>query len=92
MDCVLGMKFITQNNVFIEGHNRLVRIPSKSKIVRVKAYEVPCVGGSTIHFMLGKTWERECMGGYGMLCVMRVLDEYEPKEAANLVTSPNCIK
>jgi hypothetical protein len=23
---------------------------------------------------------------------MRVLDEYEPKEAANLVTSPNCIK
>jgi hypothetical protein len=27
-----------------------------------------------------------------MLCVMRVLDEYEPKEAANLVTSPNCIK
>jgi hypothetical protein len=27
------------------------------------------------------------MGGYGMLCVMRVLDEYEPKEAANLVTS-----
>ncbi len=86
------MKFITQNNVFIEGHNRLVRIPSKSKIVRVKAYEVPCVGGSTIHFMIGKTWERECMGGYGMLCVMRVLDEYEPKEAANLVTSPNCIK
>jgi hypothetical protein len=42
--------------------------------------------------MLGKTWERECMGGYGMLCVMRVLDEYEPKEAANLVTSPKCIK
>ncbi len=28
-----GMKFITQNNVFIEGHNRLVRIPSKSGIV-----------------------------------------------------------
>jgi hypothetical protein len=27
-----------------------------------------------------------------MLCVMRVLDEYEPKEAANLVTSPKCIK
>jgi hypothetical protein len=23
---------------------------------------------------------------------MQVLDEYEPKEAANLVTSPNCIK
>ncbi len=27
-----------------------------------------------------------------MVCVMRVLDEYEPKEVANLVTSPNCIK
>ncbi len=27
-----------------------------------------------------------------MLCVMQVLDEYEPKEVANLVTSPNCIK
>ncbi len=27
-----------------------------------------------------------------MLCVMRVLDEYEPKEVANLVTSRNCIK
>jgi hypothetical protein len=42
--------------------------------------------------MLGKTWERECVGGYSMLCVMQVLDEYEPKEVANLVTSPNCIK
>jgi hypothetical protein len=42
--------------------------------------------------MLGKTWERECVGGYGMLCVMRVLDEFEPKEATNLVTSPKCIK
>jgi hypothetical protein len=92
MDCVLGMEFITQNNVFIEGHNRLVRILSKSGIIQVTAHEVPCVGGPSIHFMLGKTWERECMGGYGMLCVMRVLDEYEPKEAANLVTSPNCIK
>jgi hypothetical protein len=51
------------------------------------AHEVPCVGGPTIHFMLGKTWGKKCMGGYGMLCVMRVLDEYEPKEAANLVTS-----
>jgi len=27
-----------------------------------------------------------------MLCMMRVLDEYEPKEVTNLVTSPNCIK
>ncbi len=87
-----GMEFITQNNVLIKGHNRLVMIPSKSGIVKVKAHEMPCVGGPTIHFMLGKTWERECMGGYGMLCVMRVLDEYEPKEVANLVTSPKCIK
>jgi predicted aspartyl protease len=58
MDCVLGMEFITRNNVLIEGHNRVVRIPSKSGIVRVKAHEVPCVGGPIIHFMLGKTWER----------------------------------
>jgi len=55
MDCILGMEFITQNNVLIEGHNRLVRIPSKSGIVQMKAHELPCVGGSTIHFMLGKT-------------------------------------
>jgi len=27
-----------------------------------------------------------------MLCVMRVLDEYEPKEATKLVTSVKCIK
>jgi len=92
MECVLGMEFITQNNVLIEGHNRLVRIPSKSGIVKVNAHEMPCVGGPTIHFMLGKTWERECVGGYGMLCVMRVLDEYEPKEATKLVTSAKCIK
>jgi len=92
MDCILGMEFITQNNVLIEGHNRLIRILSKSGIVRVKAHELPCVGGSTIHFMLGKTWERECVGGYGMMCVMWVLDEFEPKEATNLVTSSKCIK
>ncbi len=55
MDCILGMEFITQNNVPIEGHNRLIRIPSKSGIVRMKAHELPCVDGSTIHFMLGKT-------------------------------------
>jgi hypothetical protein len=42
--------------------------------------------------MLGKTWERECVGGYGMMCVMRMLDEFEPKEATNLVTSSKCIK
>jgi hypothetical protein len=65
---------------------------SKSRIVRVKAHEVPCVGGSIIHFMLGKTWERECMGGYGMMCVMRALDEFEPKETTNLVIFSKCIK
>jgi len=92
MESVLDMEFITQNNVLIEGHNRLVRIPSKSGIVKVKAHEMPCVGGPTIHFVLGKTWERECVGGYGMLCVMWVLDEYEPKEATKLVTSAKCIK
>jgi len=27
-----------------------------------------------------------------MMCVMRVLDEYEPEEVAKLVTSPKCIK
>jgi hypothetical protein len=57
----------------------------------VKAHEVPSVGGSNIHLMLGKILENECMGGYGMLCVMHVLDEFEPKEAINLVSSPNCI-
>jgi hypothetical protein len=92
MECVLGMEFITQNNVPIEGHNRLVRIPSKSGIVRVKAQELPCVGGPTIHFMLGKAWERECVRGFGMMCVMRVLDDYEPKEATKLVTSAKCIR
>jgi hypothetical protein len=92
MDCILGMEFITQNNVLIEGHNRLVRIPSKNGIVRVKAHELPCVGGPTIHFMLGKAWEKKCVGGFGMMCVMQVLDEYEPKEATKLVTSTKCIK
>jgi hypothetical protein len=42
--------------------------------------------------MLIKTLEKECMGGYGMLCVMCVLDEFEPKEATNLVSYPKCIK
>ncbi len=92
MDCILGMEFITQNNVLIEGHNRLVRIPSKSGIVRVKAHELPCGGGPTIHFMLGKAWKKECVGGHSMMCVMRVLDEFEPEEATKLVTSPKCIK
>jgi predicted aspartyl protease len=33
---ILGMEFITQNNVLIEGHNRLVRIPSKSGMCESK--------------------------------------------------------
>jgi hypothetical protein len=92
MDCILGMEFITRNNVLIEGHNRLVRIPSKNGIMRVKAHEVPSVGGTTIHLKLGKNLERECVGGYGMLCVMRVLDEFEPKEATKVVNFHKCIK
>jgi hypothetical protein len=92
MDYILGMESITQNNVLIKGHNRLIRIPSKNGIVRVKAQELPCGGGPTIHFMLGKVWEKECVGGFGMMCVMRVLDEYEPKEATKLATSAKCIK
>jgi hypothetical protein len=32
------------------------------------------------------------MGGYGMLCVMRVLDEFDLKETTNLVSSTKCIK
>jgi hypothetical protein len=92
MDCILGMEFITQNNVLIEGHNRLVRIPFKSGIVRVKAHELPCVGGPTIHFMLGKAWKKECVGGHGTMCVMWVLDEFEPEEVTNLVTPSKCIK
>jgi hypothetical protein len=92
MECILGMEFITQNNVLIEGHNRIVKIPSKSGIVRVKAHELPCVGDPTIRFMVGKTFKKECVGGFGMMCVMRVLDEYEPKEVTKLVTSTKCIR
>ncbi len=57
-----GMEFITHNNVLIEGHNRLVRIPSKNGIVQVKAHEVFSVDGSTIHLMLAKTLENDFMG------------------------------
>ncbi len=92
MECILGMEFITHNNVFIEGHNRLVRIPSKNGVIQVKAHEVPNVGGSTIHLMLGKTLEKKRVGGYGMLCVMGVLNDFEPKEATNLVSSPKCVQ
>jgi hypothetical protein len=86
------MEFITRNNMLIEGHNRLIKIPSKNGVVQVKADEVLSVGGSTIHLMLGKTLENECMGGYGILCVMHVLDEFEPKETTNLVSFPKCVK
>jgi len=92
INCILGMEFITRNNVLIEGHNRLVRIPSKNGIMRVKVHEMPSVGGTTIHLMLGKTLEKECVGGYGMLCVMQVLDEFEPKEATKVVSLHKCIK
>jgi hypothetical protein len=92
MDCILGMEFITRNNVLIKGHNRLVKIPSKNGIVRMKVHEVPSVGGTTIHLMLGKTLERECVGGYAMLCVMWVLDSFQPKEATKVVSLHKCIK
>ncbi len=92
MECILGLEFITHNNVFIEGHSRLIIIPSKNGVVRVKTHEMPNVGESTIHLMLGKILEKECIGGYGMLCVMHVLDEFEPKEVTNLVSLPKCIK
>jgi hypothetical protein len=92
MDCILGMEFITRNNVLIERHNRLIKIPSKNGIVRVKAHEVPSVSGTTIHLMLGKTLEKEYVGGYGMMCVMRMLEEFEPKEATNVVNLHKCIK
>jgi len=42
--------------------------------------------------MLGKSLERECVGGYGMLCVMWVLDEFELKEATKVVSLHKCIK
>ncbi len=92
MKCILEMEFITHNNVLIEGHNRQVRIPSKNGIVLVKAHEVPIMGGSTIHLMLNRTLEKDCMGGCGMLCVMRVLDKCEPKEVTNLVSPLKCVK
>jgi hypothetical protein len=92
MECILGMEFISHNNVLIKGHNRLIRIPSKNGIVRMKAHEVPNVGGLTIHLMLKKALEKECMGGCGMLCVMHVLNEFEPKEATNLVSFSKCVK
>jgi hypothetical protein len=50
------------------------------------------VGDPTIRFMVGKAFKKECVGGFGMMCVMRVLEEYEPKEVTKLVTSAKCIK
>jgi hypothetical protein len=58
----------------------------------MKAQEMFNVGGSTIHLMLGKSLEKECIKGYGILCVMRVLHKFEPKEATNLVSPSKCIK
>jgi hypothetical protein len=87
-----GNGIITHNNVFIERHNRLIKTPSKKGIIRVKTYEVPSVGGSIVHLMLGKTWGKKCMGGWGMLCVMHVLNEFEPKEATNLVSLLKYVK
>jgi hypothetical protein len=37
MDSILGMGFVTQNNVLIQWHNRLIKISSKNGIVRMKA-------------------------------------------------------
>jgi hypothetical protein len=42
--------------------------------------------------MLAKNLEKECVGRYGMLCVMRVLDEFEPREATKVVSLHKCIK
>ncbi len=50
------------------------------------------MGDPTIRFMVGKVFKKECVGGFGMMCVMRVLDEYEPKEVTKLVTSTKCIR
>jgi hypothetical protein len=58
----------------------------------VKEHEVPSVGGLTTHLILSKTWKEECMGGCGMLCVMLVVDEFESKDATNMVSTPQCVK
>jgi hypothetical protein len=91
MECISGIGFITHNNVFMETHNRLVKIPFKNVIVWVKAHEMLNVGGSTIHLMLGKTLEKECMGGYDIMCVMHVLDGFEPHETTSFDTLPSSL-
>ncbi len=72
MDCILGMEFITQNNVLIEGHNRLVRIPSKngdcaSKSTRVALWKWT---NHPLHVwknlgkrMRGRPWHDVCYAG-----------------------------
>jgi hypothetical protein len=42
--------------------------------------------------MLNKTGEEECMGSCGMLCIMRMVNEFEPNEVSNLVSFPKCAK
>jgi hypothetical protein len=42
--------------------------------------------------VVGKAFKKECVGGFGMMCVMRVLDEYEPEEVTKLMTSAKCIR
>jgi hypothetical protein len=81
MKCVLGMGFITQNNVLIEGHNRLIRIPSKSGIVRVKAQELPCVGGPTITTL---AWARDHGKGNCKGASQREARELSQREAREL--------
>ncbi len=75
MNCILGMEFITYNNVLIEGHNRLVRIPSKNGIVRVKAHDRSAYYGWINHpldvrknlrkRMHGRLWHVVCDAGVG---------------------------
>jgi hypothetical protein len=54
MDCILGMEFITHNNVLIKRHNILVIISSKSGIVWVKAHEVLLCGWINYSFDVKK--------------------------------------
>ncbi len=43
-------------------------------------------------FDVKQNYRKKCMGGHGMLCVMCVLDEFDPKEATNLMNPPKCIE
>jgi hypothetical protein len=42
--------------------------------------------------MLGKTLKKKRVEGCRMLCVMYVVDEFEPKKATNLVSLLKCAK